>query len=191
MIDMNIGRKFVPESLLCAPEFIQHGATSAENGVIPTAANKILAVISQITSQIKLFIRNAEKPINVYVNEQLRKKIAPETPNQFDLIMAERFSLGFEDTNRLTLPKFEDAWDALNIYFNIDQAQADVAKKDDAMGGIDFAQKNLLMNIRRDGNGVPLPISQQNLETLNFDGLVPMMISIRSAATLPMFNPVN
>ncbi|MBF0594488.1 MAG: hypothetical protein HQL22_05935, partial [Candidatus Omnitrophica bacterium] len=41
-------------------------------------------------------------------------------------------------------------------------------------GGIDFAQSNLDMQIKRDGAGVPLPVSQQNLDNIRIDGLVPV-----------------
>jgi hypothetical protein len=48
-------------------------------------------------------------------------------------------------------------------------------------GGIDFAQSNLNMQIKRDGAGVPLPISQQNLDSIHIDGLVPVILNIRPA----------
>ena len=48
-------------------------------------------------------------------------------------------------------------------------------------GGIDFAQSNLDMQIRRDGNGVPLPVDQQDLEHIKIDGLVPVILDIHSA----------
>ena len=52
---------------------------------------------------------------------------------------------------------------------------------DNAMnGGIDFAQSNLDMQIKRDGAGVPLPVSQQNLENIRINGLVPVILEIRS-----------
>jgi hypothetical protein len=64
-----------------------------------------------------------------------------------------------------------------------------LASTDDAevYGGIDFARDNLQMNIRRDGNGVPLPVSQQDLEAIHIDGLVPLLGDIRPAATLAIF----
>ncbi len=48
-------------------------------------------------------------------------------------------------------------------------------------GGIDFAQANLDMQIKRDGAGVPLPISQQNLDNIRIDGLVPVILNIKPA----------
>ena len=42
-------------------------------------------------------------------------------------------------------------------------------------GGIDLNAANLNLHIRRDGNGVPLPVSQQDLENIHLDGLVPVI----------------
>ncbi len=53
----------------------------------------------------------------------------------------------------------------------------------DLKGGIDFAQSNLDMQIKRDGAGVVLPVSQQNLENIRIDGLVPEILSIQPVGT--------
>ena len=55
-------------------------------------------------------------------------------------------------------------------------------------GGIDFAASNLDMQIKRDGAGVPLPVAQQDLDNIHIDGLVPVIVNIRPAAGLPLFN---
>ncbi|MEI8012058.1 MAG: hypothetical protein WCI27_06200, partial [Candidatus Omnitrophota bacterium] len=49
-------------------------------------------------------------------------------------------------------------------------------------GGIDFATANLDMQIKRDGNGVVLPVSQQNLDNVHIDGLVPIILDIQPAS---------
>jgi hypothetical protein len=36
------------------------------------------------------------------------------------------------------------------------------------------------LQIRRDGNGVPLPISQQPLDKINIQGFVPVIIDIKT-----------
>ncbi|MBF0522379.1 MAG: hypothetical protein HQL24_04895 [Candidatus Omnitrophica bacterium] len=48
-------------------------------------------------------------------------------------------------------------------------------------GGIDLNAANLNLQIKRDGNGIPLPVSQQNLENIQIDGLVPVILDIRPA----------
>ena len=54
-------------------------------------------------------------------------------------------------------------------------------------GGIDFSASNLDMQIKRDGAGVPLPMSQQDLDNMHIEGLVPVILNIRPAAGLPLF----
>ncbi|MBF0478951.1 MAG: hypothetical protein HQL26_05675 [Candidatus Omnitrophica bacterium] len=56
-------------------------------------------------------------------------------------------------------------------------------------GGIDMARSNLNLQIKRDGNGVPLPMSQQNLDSIKIEGLVPVILEIRPAAGVPLFKP--
>ena len=57
---------------------------------------------------------------------------------------------------------------------------SDGAMTADQYGGIDMNPANLTLNIKRDGNGVPLPIAQQDLAQLSkIDGLSPIILSIR------------
>ena len=56
------------------------------------------------------------------------------------------------------------------------------AKVDFTKGGIDFNAAYLNFHIKRDGNGVPLPVSQQDLENIHIDGLVPRILKIIPAA---------
>jgi len=45
------------------------------------------------------------------------------------------------------------------------------------------------MVIKRDGHGVPLPLAQQDLAQLsNIEGLDPVILSIKSANSLPIFS---
>ncbi|MBF0387035.1 MAG: hypothetical protein HQL20_04180 [Candidatus Omnitrophica bacterium] len=55
-------------------------------------------------------------------------------------------------------------------------------------GGIDLAQSALSMQIKRDGAGVPLPVSQQDLDSIHIEGLVPVITGIRSAVNAPQFS---
>ena len=59
--------------------------------------------------------------------------------------------------------------------------------KKDPLGGIDFNSANLNLQIKRDGKGVPLPIDQQDLQNIHIDGLVPVIIDIKPATSLPLF----
>ncbi len=56
------------------------------------------------------------------------------------------------------------------------------------VGGIDFNSKNLHLQIKRDGRGVPLPLSQQNMAQLsNIEGFIPTVEDIQPALGLPIF----
>jgi hypothetical protein len=58
----------------------------------------------------------------------------------------------------------------------------------DSFGGIDMNAKNMSMQIKRDGNGVPLSLAQQNVELLSeIEGFMPRIIAINPASTLPIF----
>jgi triosephosphate isomerase len=46
------------------------------------------------------------------------------------------------------------------------------------VGGIDLDSKHMSLKVRRDGNGVPLPVSLQPVETINIRGLVPVIIHV-------------
>ncbi len=48
-------------------------------------------------------------------------------------------------------------------------------------GGIDMSQANLDLQIKRDGDGVPLPVNQQNFDRIHISGLVPVILAIKSA----------
>ncbi|VAX34971.1 hypothetical protein MNBD_UNCLBAC01-712 [hydrothermal vent metagenome] len=53
-------------------------------------------------------------------------------------------------------------------------------------GGIDFNTNLLDLQIKRDGKGIPLPIAQQPLESMNIEGFLPVIINISPVQNLPM-----
>ena len=55
-------------------------------------------------------------------------------------------------------------------------------------GGIDFAGSNLDLQIKRDGKGMVLPMSQQNLDNIHIDGLVPVILNIKPVQNVPLFS---
>jgi len=59
-------------------------------------------------------------------------------------------------------------------------------------GGIDLNAANMDLQIKRDGRGVPLPLSQQDMAQLGkIDGFVPVILSINAAAGLPIFRELQ
>jgi hypothetical protein len=67
-------------------------------------------------------------------------------------------------------------------------AEKVLASNDATKGGIDLNSADLNLQIKRDGNGVPLPIDQQNLDNIRIDGLVPVILNIKPATSEPLFN---
>jgi hypothetical protein len=59
----------------------------------------------------------------------------------------------------------------------------------DTLGGIDLNRANLDLYIKRDGQGVPLPVSNQNLAQLSkILGFTPIIIEILPATNPAVFN---
>ena len=52
-------------------------------------------------------------------------------------------------------------------------------------GGIDLNAAQMSMQIKRDGSGIELPVNQQDIDNIHFDGLVPQVVSIRSVFSIP------
>jgi hypothetical protein len=60
-----------------------------------------------------------------------------------------------------------------------------------SVGGIDMNTSEMNLQIKRDGEGVPLPVSQQNLENIRINGLVPVILDIQPATVLPLFGQMQ
>ncbi|MEK7679901.1 MAG: hypothetical protein AAB356_06895, partial [Deltaproteobacteria bacterium] len=53
-------------------------------------------------------------------------------------------------------------------------------------GGIDLNPALLDLQIRRDGNGVPLPLPQQPIENMHIEGFLPIIINVTPLTNLPL-----
>lgn len=58
-------------------------------------------------------------------------------------------------------------------------------------GGIDFNSASFNLKIKRDSNGVPLSMAQQDLSHINIEGLVPVIIQIKPITHLPMLSELK
>jgi len=58
-------------------------------------------------------------------------------------------------------------------------------------GGIDLNAGHLHLQIRRDGKGVPLPISQKDLENIHIDGLIPEILRIKPSIETPLISELQ
>ena len=72
----------------------------------------------------------------------------------------------------------------------LDQAMAnpstEIEKIETPLGGIDLNAANMNLQIKRDGKGVALPISQQDIANIHIDGLIPVILKIEPAMSLPI-----
>lgn len=67
-------------------------------------------------------------------------------------------------------------------------AEKDSAQMTDKenVGGIDLNPAMIQLKIKRDGNGIPLPIVQQPSGVMNIDGFVPVIINVTPMNNLPL-----
>ena len=69
---------------------------------------------------------------------------------------------------------------------NLEPAVADAAQAADPYGGIDMNAANMSMLIKRDGKGMVLPVSKQDMAQLSrIEGFSPHIILIRPASEMP------
>jgi len=74
--------------------------------------------------------------------------------------------------------------------FGVDQQKLDGNRAED-LGGIDLNSINLNLQIKRDGHGVPLPISQQDLENIHIEGLFPVILGIKPATDTSLLSELQ
>ncbi len=84
--------------------------------------------------------------------------------------------------------KYFTSWNVFQTLLDNAALEKDTeAKNDSAVGGIDLNPDLLDLQIKRDDNGIPLPLNQQPLEHMNIDGFVPVIINIVPVPNLPLF----
>jgi hypothetical protein len=74
----------------------------------------------------------------------------------------------------------------------VDAAMAPKLQKETPLGGIDMNSANLNLLIKRDGKGVPLPLSQQDMAQLSrVSGFVPDILEIKPVTNLPILSQLQ
>ena len=68
---------------------------------------------------------------------------------------------------------------------------SDTAMVGKTPGGINFNPANLNLQIKHDGNGIPLPFAQQSIQNIRIDGLTPVIINITPVTDLPELLGLN
>ncbi len=61
----------------------------------------------------------------------------------------------------------------------------------DTYGGINLNSELLDLQIKRDGNGIPLPLSEQPIEQMKIEGFLPYIIQITPVTNLPLLLGLN
>jgi len=155
--------------------------------------------------KLKLFIRSTR----VAINENVHWDVVFWMNRSKEIHKITRLLNYLNDVHEFIYSKFKETVDkkAGTITYNLDMAmeaknidytKESLHRPDAALlhskalinnpGGIDMNSANLNLRIRRDGNGVPLPASQQDLAQLsNIEGLVPDILSIEPASQTPLF----
>ncbi len=71
------------------------------------------------------------------------------------------------------------------------EKRQDAATSTNNLGGIDLNSANLDLQIKRDGNGIPLPMNLQPIETMHIEGFVPVIINITPIKDLPFLSGIK
>ena len=66
------------------------------------------------------------------------------------------------------------------------KVQEDESSDDATLGGIDMDSRHLDLQIKRDGQGVALPVHMQDIPKIQIDGLYPVIINIQPVTTVPL-----
>jgi len=119
--------------------------------------------------------------------------------DRLGLVLAQTFKLSTENTeldDKRTIRGnfFYPSW-GFDVIFSDGAKQklnSDKAQISDLKGGIDFNSANLGLQIKRNGNGVPLPLAQQDMAQLNqIQGFDPEIIEIKPAVNLPILSELQ
>lgn len=71
------------------------------------------------------------------------------------------------------------------------QPQATSNKQPQDVGGIDLNPAMMNLKIKRDGNGVPLPLEMQGSEMMDVNGFYPVIINVVPVTNLPLILGIN
>jgi len=147
--------------------------TSIEEITIRTLEGKIFRIVKTPFGQLTL---NGE-PIEAtgVNNKYFSFNYFNEMPGAYEINSQ-------HETLHVQIKKKVKAGEAIDLAMNSAQ---------NSLGGIDFNAAHLNLQIKRDGRGVPLPISQQDLAHIHIDGLIPLIINIKPASSLSIFSQLQ
>jgi len=126
-----------------------------------------------------------EKPDEISKDEQLWKTIVKANREKFGLIADKGTALAEHGISFSELNQRNDAFDGGRLHQ--EQAVKQLAGRQGAdfiKGGIDFNPAMLDLQIKRDGNGTPLPVFQQPIHNMKIDGFLPIITNV-TPVTVP------
>jgi hypothetical protein len=127
--------------------------------------------IVELQEKIKTLLRELEAEQDLYSGNQ---KVGEDDLRVFEIYML------IEEGTRL-LDRTADALEDVPLEVADANAEADsngVASSAAQVGGINFDPTLMNLQVKRDKNGVPLPVFQQDLPNINIEGLYPVIINI-------------
>ncbi|MDP8264504.1 MAG: acyl-CoA dehydrogenase family protein [Candidatus Aceula lacicola] len=141
--------------------------------------------------------------MNKQIGEKISKGLSPEQAQQKAMELVKGLKAGslggnfFDSYNNFGIGYrfmiFDGSWRAVTVYDAKDRVNIDANKAKKytektssafPVGGINLDSGLLDLQIERDGNGVPLPVSQQPIETMNIQGFSFYIMSITPVASL-------
>ncbi|VAX37685.1 hypothetical protein MNBD_UNCLBAC01-289 [hydrothermal vent metagenome] len=125
---------------------------------------------------------------NSHLEEYFDTEYMPIAIAKFSLLLEKAFEIEeiFDDLNNHEM----EQWTSLNavaefmyLFLNSKTTHKAISKATLAaspidVGGINFNANLIDLQIKRDGNGIPLPINQQVIGEIKIDGFIPVMINV-------------
>ncbi len=129
-----------------------------------------------------------ERQLKVYLRPKTVRALedAVKAGNSIENTVGEEFDrLGNETTDpNLVLDEVRMAGEGVDV--SSSPASNEIRDTSDAPGGIDLNPALLDLQIKRDGNGVPLPLPMQPIEHMHIEGFLPIIINVTPITNLPL-----
>ena len=161
---MNILREYLDGGM--------RGRTSVDLGHLPRELEKIFA-------QARVDIRLADSAQDVVVaTESMIKRVGDFIDNQLQGSVGSKFTANFANHLKIIKKQLVDSRRRIIRPVKSDNAMSSAVKGENAPGGIDLNAGLLDLQIKRDGQGVPLPLSQQIVGDIHIEGLIPVILNV-------------
>ncbi len=169
---------------------------SAELRLSPEEFNQIMQKVFKVRTDVSVsrlpnFLLLQEKQLlRVLIDNNLNQGNSDDPLTEFDLYRGSKRADEFLRQNRDKLITGEgERLIAENLKYLMDQVGFkpgdEAMTAADPVGGIDFNPALLDLQIKRDSNGVPLPLPQQSIGSMKIEGFLPIIINVQPVTNLP------